>query len=67
MKKPSSFEIVKYHFEMVNNEPKILISMVKVLDEDGNYIKFAKLKEVLPYLSKFPVRFKPFSNESDKS
>jgi len=32
--------------------------MVKVLDENGKYIKFAKLKEVSPYLSKYPVSFK---------
>lgn len=53
-----SFEIVRYHFDLVNNEPKIIIEMVKVLDKNGKYIKFAKLKELLPYLSKYPVKFK---------
>ena len=53
-----SLEIVKYDFQQVNGEPKIVISMVKVLDTDGKYLKFAKLKEVEPYLAKFPIRFK---------
>lgn len=56
--KVGSLEIVKYDFRLINGEPKIVISMVKVLDENGNYIKFAKLKEVLPYLSKYPIKFK---------
>jgi hypothetical protein len=53
-----SFEIVKYRFDLVNGDPKIIIEMVKVLDINGKYIKFAKLKEVLPYLSQYPVKFK---------
>jgi len=53
-----SFEIVKYRFDLVNGDPKIIIEMVKVLDTNGKYIKFAKLKEVLPYLSQYPVKFK---------
>jgi hypothetical protein len=58
MRKIGSLEITKYDFEYVDGEPKIVISMVKVLDENGKYIKFAKLKEVSPYLSKYPVSFK---------
>jgi hypothetical protein len=58
MKKIGSLEITRYNFEYIENEPKIIISMVKVLDENGEYIKFAKLKEVSPYLSKYPVSFK---------
>lgn len=53
-----SFEITRYKFEFIEGEPKIVISMVKVLDTDGKYIKFAKLKEVEPYLSSYPVKFK---------
>lgn len=53
-----SFEIVRYHFEIVNNEPKIVIEMIKALDKNGKYIKFCKLKEVTDYLSKYPVKFK---------
>ena len=53
-----SFEITRYKFELIEGEPKIIISMVKVLDTDGKYIKFAKLKEVEPYLSSYPVTFK---------
>jgi len=32
--------------------------MVKVLDKNGKYVKFAKLKDVEPYLYKYPVTFK---------
>jgi hypothetical protein len=53
-----SFEIVRYRFDLINGEPKIIIEMIKVLDENGKYIKFAKLKEVLPYLSQYPIKFK---------
>ena len=53
-----SFEITKYGFEMIDGYPKIVISMIKVLDKNGNYIKFAKLKDVEKYLSKYPVTFK---------
>lgn len=58
MKNLGSFEIVRYHFELVNNEPKIVIEMIKALDVNGKYIKFCKLKEVEPYLSQYPVKFK---------
>lgn len=58
MEKVGSFEIVKYRFDFIDNEPKIIIEMVKVLDKNGKYIKFAKLKDVLNYLSLYPVTFK---------
>jgi len=57
-KKIGSLEITKYKFEYVNGEPKIIIEMVKVLDTDGKYIKFAKLEGVIGFLSKYPVKFK---------
>lgn len=53
-----SLEITRYDFEIVDGDPKIVISMVKVLDEKGKYVKFAKLKDVEPYLSKYPITFK---------
>ena len=56
--KIGSLEITRYNFEMIDGDPKIVISMVKVLDEKGKYVKFAKLKEVEPYLSKYPITFK---------
>jgi hypothetical protein len=59
MKKVGSLEITRYSYEMIDNEPKIVISMIKVLDEEGRYIKFAKLKEIELYLSKYAVTFKP--------
>jgi hypothetical protein len=54
MKKPHSLEVVRYEYDGDN----IIIKMIKVLDENGDYIKFAKLKEVMPYLSKYNVKFK---------
>ena len=59
MREIGSLEITRYSYEVVEDEPKIVISMVKVLDTEGKYIKFAKLKEVEPFLSKYPVIFKP--------
>jgi hypothetical protein len=60
-----SFEITRYHYEIVDEEPKIIISMVKVLDTEGKYIKFAKLKEVEPFLSKYPVTFKQLNDRAE--
>lgn len=57
-RKIGSLEVIKYKFEMIDDEPKIIIEMIKVLDERGAYIKFAKLKNVLDYLSKYPIKFK---------
>lgn len=57
-KETGSLEVVKYRFEKINGDPKIIIDMVKVLDKNGEYIKFAKLEGVVNYLSKYPVKFK---------
>jgi len=61
MNNVGSLEVIKYEFEVINGEPKIVISMVKVLDINGKYIKFAKLEDVNPYLSKYPISFKQLS------
>lgn len=58
-RKVGSFEIVKYKVVVQEGHPKIVIEMIKVLDEDGEYIKFARLKDVVGYLSKYPVTFRP--------
>ena len=62
-KQLGSFEIVRYSFENVKGEPKILIHQIKALDVNGAYIKFAKLEAVLPYLSEYPVDFKKLNND----
>jgi hypothetical protein len=62
-KKIGSLEVTKYKFDYVNGEPKIIIEMVKVLDENGNYIKFAKLEKVIGFLSNYPITFKELKNE----
>ncbi len=54
MKTPTSLEVVRYEY----NGKDIVISMIKVLDEKGDYIKFAKLDKIMPYLSKYPIKFK---------
>ena len=61
MNNVGSLEVIKYEFEVINGKPKIVISMVKVLDINGKYIKFAKLEDVNPYLSKYPISFKQLS------
>lgn len=61
MKEIGSLEVVRYKYELVDGDPKIVISMIKVLDTEGAYIKFAKLKEVEPFLSKFQIKFKPLN------
>ena len=55
MEEVGSFEITRYN---MNDSGNIEIQMVKVLDKNGKYIKFAKLKNVLPYLSQYPITFK---------
>ena len=59
MKQIGSLEVVRYKYELVDGDPKIVISMIKVLDTEGKYIKFAKLKEIELYLSEYAVTFKP--------
>lgn len=58
MNNVGSLEITRYSVEFIDGQPKIIISMVKVLDTEGKYVKFAKLQNVEPYLSKYPVSFK---------
>ena len=62
-KQLGSFEIVRYSFDQVKGEPKILIHQIKALDVNGAYIKFAKLEAVLPYLSQYSINFKDLSND----
>ena len=52
-----SLEVVKYDHQEIDGDPKIVISMIKVLDNKGEYIKFAKLKNILPYLSDLNIKF----------
>jgi hypothetical protein len=52
-----SFVIKKYKLQVVDGEPKIVISMIKALDKNGKYIKFVSMKEAEPLLSQVPVTF----------
>lgn len=56
-RKVGSFEITTYYTKNVEGT-KIVIEKVKVLDEEGKYIKFAKLDGVIKFLSEYPVTFK---------
>ena len=58
MKEIASIEVVRYRFDLVKSEPKIIIEMVKLLDKEGKYIKFASMSEAIDLLSKYPVKFK---------
>ena len=60
MEEVGSFEITRYN---INDSGNIEIQMVKVLDKNGKYIKFAKLKNVLPYLSQYTITFKNLEDE----
>ena len=62
-KKPASLQIVRYSFEFIDGNPKIIIHQIKVLDKNGKYIKFASNEKVFKYLKDFPVTFKDIFNE----
>jgi len=52
------FEAVRYRFEKINGEPKIILDQVKVSDEKGKYIKFAKLEKLINVISGESIKFK---------
>jgi len=51
--KQTTLEISKY--EVVNN--MIVIKEIKVLDDENNFLRFADLNKVLPYLKYANVKF----------
>lgn len=53
-----NFEAIRYKVEKVNGEPKLIIEMVKVTDENGKYVKFAKLEKLVNVLSGISMKFK---------
>lgn len=53
-KEVGNLEIVRYEY----NGDTIEIKQIRVNDKDGNYIKFAKLKDVINHLSDYPVTFR---------
>jgi hypothetical protein len=53
-----NFEITKYRFEKIDGKPCIIIDMIKAMDENGKYIKFAKLEKVIDFLAENKVTFK---------
>lgn len=58
------FKVSIYGFEMVNGQPKIVISQIQAYDKaTGKFIKNGKLEKMLPLLSKHPVSFKPLKDE----
>jgi hypothetical protein len=57
MKEIGNLEIVRYEY----NGDTIEIKQIRVNDKDGKYIKFAKLKDVVNYLSEYPIIFKKLS------
>ena len=63
---PSSLEVTEYEYV---EDIGIVIKQVKLLDASGNYIRFAKLKELTPYLHRFPIKFSggESTKETDKT
>jgi len=64
-KEVGSFEVVRYTFQIVAGEPKIIIHQIKVLDTNSKYIKFAKLSGIINYLHLFDVKFKDITNTKE--
>lgn len=62
MENLGSLEITRYKYRFVDGQPKIVIEMVKAIDTNGKYIKFLPMKEVVNYLDKYPVIFKPLES-----
>lgn len=57
-------EITRYDWQLVNGQPKIVIHQVKLMEDDGTYIKFGKLKDVIDLLPYHPVKFRAFDSRS---
>lgn len=55
-------EITRYDWQMVGRDPKIVIHQVKLMEDDGTYIKFGKLKDVIDLLPYHPVTFRAFDS-----
>tara|TARA_R100001463_G_scaffold120460_1_gene176516 strand:- start:201 stop:392 length:192 start_codon:yes stop_codon:yes gene_type:complete len=58
-RKPHCLEVVRYEYDGKD----IVIKQIKALDEKGEYIKFVKLENVMPYLSKMPITFKQYESK----
>lgn len=63
MENIGSIEVVRYHYDLINNKPKIVIEMVKLLDTNGKFIKFEKMINAVYLLAQYPVTFKPLPEE----
>jgi transcriptional regulator NrdR family protein len=58
IKKPAKLEVVRYSFEFIEGNPKIIIHQIKVLDKNNKYIKFASLEKAFKHLKDYPITFK---------
>jgi hypothetical protein len=52
-------EVARY--ELVGNQ--IVIKSIKVLDDDGKFLKFADNEKLINHIHEYPIRFKPYSND----
>ena len=52
-------EVARY--ELVGNQ--IVIKSIKVLDDDGTFLKFADNEKLINHIHEYPIRFKPYSND----
>jgi len=55
-------EVVRYHYDGNN----LVIKQVRVNDQNGNYIKFAKIKELSKYLPYYPIVFREHLNHAQQ-
>lgn len=58
MKEIDNLEVVKYSYEEIDGEPKIVISMIRANDKNDKYIKFLKMRDAIKILSDKQVKFR---------
>lgn len=59
-------ELPKYYLEIDRYElegNQIVIKSIKVLDADGNFLRFAKNEKLINHIHEYPIKFKPHSND----
>lgn len=52
-------EVVRWHVDLVDGHYRIVLDVIKVVDPNGRFIKFASHEKVSKYLAAFPVKFNP--------
>lgn len=61
-------EFPEYYLEVARYEldgNQIVIKSIKVLDKNGNYVKFAKNEKLIHHIHEYPIKFKPYKSSDD--